>query len=234
MAMKLGRLVTTDQPNLSSGSVFAPRGGTSGRRLSGARIRRISKEEVGRASQAEAIAVLLSEHVLHEPAALVEIYQCARQGKVIVPICLVGRGYDYKKAGDHLGNLEAGLSARKLTELQQRLGALSSVDAPNDTAVSVASLQAVLLATLPRIIAVNWEPEGGKHQLDATVTNVLARLSTQASSTKPQATPIKVRRHPDHGGTLRAAVRLVKAAEATQASRASSSRTSDFEVTSAV
>ena len=231
MAMKLGRLVTTDQPNLSSGSVFAPRGGTSGRRLSGARIRRNSNGNVGRA---EAIAVLLSEHVLHEPAALVEIYQCARQGKVIVPICLVGRGYDYKKAGDHLGNLEAGLSARKLTELQQRLEALSSVDAPNDTAVSVASLQAVLLATLPRIIAVNWEPEGGKHQLDATVTNVLARLSTQASSTKPQATPIKVRRHPDHGGTLRAAVRLVKAAEATQASRASSSRTSDFEVTSAV
>ena len=85
MAMKLGRLVTTDKPNLNSGFVFAP-GGTSGRRLSGARIRRISKGEVGRA---EAIAVLLSEHVLHEPAALVEIYQCARQGKVIVPICLV-------------------------------------------------------------------------------------------------------------------------------------------------
>ena len=232
MAMKLGRLVTTDKPNLNSGFVFAP-GGTSGRRLSGARIRRISKGEVGRA---EAIAVLLSEHVLHEPAALVEIYQCARQGKVIVPICLVGRGYDYKKAGDHLGDLEAGLSACKLTELQQRLEALSSVDAPNDKAVNVASLQAVLLATLPRIIAVNWEPEGGKHQLDATVTNVLARLSTQASSTKPQATPIKVRRqrHPDHGGTLRAAVRLVNAAEATQASQASSSRTSDFEVTPAV
>ena len=130
--------------------------------------------------------------------------------------------------------VQAGLSARKLTELQQRLETLSSVDAPNDTAVNVASLQAVLLATLPRIIAVNWEPEGGKHQLDATVTNVLARLSTQASSTKPQATPIKVRRHPDHGGTLRAAVRLVNAAEATQASQASSSRTSDFEVTSAV
>ena len=84
--MKLGRLVTTDQPNLSSGSVFAPRGGTSGRRLSGAKIRRNSNGNVGRA---EAIAVLLSEHVLHEPAALVEIYQCARQGKVIVPICLV-------------------------------------------------------------------------------------------------------------------------------------------------
>ena len=233
MAMRLGRLVTTDKPDLvrASSGLVAPRGGTSGRRLSGVKAYRHGKGEAGRA---EAIAVLLSERALHEPAALVEIYQCARRGKMIVPICLIGRGYDYKKAGDHLGDLEAGLSASKIAELKQRLEALSGVDAPNGTAVTVASLQAVLLATLPRIIAVNWEPEGGKNQLDATVTNVLARLSTQASTTKPQATKVKVCRLTDQGGTLRAAVRLVKAAEATQASRASSSRTSDFEVTSAV
>ena len=222
--MRLGRLITTDKP-ISR----APRR-DSGRRLSGdMRGRRSSP-----ADRAEAIAVLLSERVLHEPAALVEIYQCAQQGKVIVPICLVGRGYDYKKAGDHIGDLEAGLSACKLTELQQRLEALSSADAPNDTVVSVASLQAVLLATLPRIIAVNWEPEGGKNQLDATVTNVLARLSTQVSAAKPQARQIKVRRLTDQGGTLRAAVRLVKAAEATQASQSDSSRRSEVDVTSKV
>ena len=234
MAMRLGRLVTTDKPNLftaSSGFVLAPRGGTSGRRLSGVKAYRNGKGEAGRA---EAIAVLLSERVLHEPAALVEIYQCARHGKVIVPICLIGRGYDYKKAGDHLGDLEAGLSARKIAELKQRLEALSGVDDPNGTAVTVASLQAVLLATLPRIIAVNWEPEGGKNQLDATVTNVLARLSTQASTTKPQARQIKVRRLTDQGGTLRAAVRLVKAAEATQASQSDSSRRTGGDVTSKV
>ena len=216
MAMRLGRLVTTDKPNLvraSSGFVLAPRGGTSGRRLSGVKAYRNGKGEAGRA---EAIAVLLSERVLHEPAALVEIYQCARHGKVIVPICLIGRGYDYKKAGDHLGDLEAGLSARKIAELKQRLEALSGVDDPNGTAVTVASLQAVLLATLPRIIAVNWEPEGGKNQLDATVTNVLARLA-QASITKPQATQVKM-------GTLRAAVWLVKKTEAAQAARAGSTR----------
>ena len=231
--MRLGRLVTTDKPNLvraSSGFVLAPRGGTSGRRLSGVKVYRNGKGEAGRA---EAIAVLLSERVLHEPAALVEIYQCARHGKVIVPICLIGRGYDYKKAGDHLGDLEAGLSARKIAELKQRLEALSD-DAPNGTAVTVASLQAVLLATLPRIIAVNWEPEGGKNQLDATVTNVLARLSTQASAAKPQARQIKVRRLTDQGGTLRAAVRLVKAAEATQASQSDSSRRTGGDVTSKV
>ena len=178
--------------------------------------------------------------MLHEPAALVEIYQSAQQGKVIVPICLVGRGYDYRKAGDHLGDLKAGLSACKLTELQQRLEALSSAGDPKDMFLNVASLQAVLLATLPRIIAVNWEPEGGRNQLDATVTNVLARLAqarsttkalnsaavtnvtarlAQASTTKPQATQIKT-------GPWRAAMRLVKAAEAAHAAQAGSTRSS--------
>ena len=48
---------------------------------------------------------------------------------------------------------------------------------------TVERLQGSLLGTLPRIIAVNWEPEGGKNQLDAAVTNVLARLKTQHGRT---------------------------------------------------
>ena len=205
--MRLGRLITTDKPNLATPRLVAPRlvSSLSRRHSSNSKA---YHNDVGEAGRAEAIAVLLSKRVLHEPAALVEIYQCALQGKVIVPICLVGRGYEYKEAGDHLGDLEAGLSARKLTELQQRLEAISSAGAPNDTVVNVANLQAVLLATLPRIIAVNWEPEGGKNQLDATVTNVLTRLSAQASfTTKPQATQIKM-------GILRSAVRQCSAVNA--------------------
>ena len=61
LAMKLGRLVTTD----------APEG-----------------DEDLTAKGAEAVAVLLTKHVLHEPAALIEIYQAAQQGKTMVPICL--------------------------------------------------------------------------------------------------------------------------------------------------
>ena len=215
--MRLGRLVTTNKPNLH---LVPPR------LVSRLTERRLSdpKADAGEVDRAEAIAVLLSKRVLHEPAALVEIYQCALQGKVIVPICLVGRGYEYKEAGDHLGDLEAGLSARKLTELQQRLEAISSAGAPNDTVVNVANLQAVLLATLPRIIAVNWEPEGGKNQLDATVTNVLARLAQASFTTKPQAAKIKT-------GILRSAVRLVMDAEAAQAESTRSSKGVEVEVT---
>ena len=43
--------------------------------------------------------------------------------------------------------------------------------------MTVADVQRVVGATLPSIITVNWEPDGGKNQLDATVLNVLTRLS---------------------------------------------------------
>ena len=65
-------------------------------------------------------------------------------------------------------------------------------DAPDDEAVSVADLQAAVAATLPRIIAVNWEPEGGKNQLDATVTNVLARLKNTGSASALKRSSAKV------------------------------------------
>ena len=196
--MKMGRLVTTDQPQWDW---------TASARASAKSVFKGGNEDTKSAQAAQAVAVLLTKHVLHEPLALIEIFQAAQQGKTMVPVCLVrsraqtpapspctdarfrsrasqvGRGYDYKEAGDHIANLEAGLSADKLTELKQRLEALSS--APDDKVVTVAELQAALAATLPRIIAVNWEPESGKNQLDATVTNVMARLKPQASAPAP-------------------------------------------------
>ena len=70
---------------------------------------------------------------------------------------------------------------QRLIELRQALGGLSN-DASDSKTVNVGELQAALLATLPRIIAVNWEPESGKHQLDAAVANVLARLKSQSTA----------------------------------------------------
>merc|ERR1719482_1859816 len=94
----------------------------------------------------------------------------------------MGHGYDFKDAQAHLSELETRLGPRKLAELREGLCALSS-GTPDAKAVSIGELQAALLATLPRIIAVNWEPQGCKHQLDSTVTNVLARLKTRPHGT---------------------------------------------------
>ena len=47
-------------------------------------------------------------------------------------------------------------------------------------------LQATVSATLPRIIAVNWEPEGGKNQLEATVISIIGRLKSLMAPTKPK------------------------------------------------
>ena len=138
-----------------------------------------SKDTV--AHSAEALAVLLSKHVLHEPTALMEIYDAVQQGKPILPICLIGCGYDFKDAQAHLGDLEGQLGPQKLVELREALAGLAS-DTPGSKTATVGELQAALLASLPRIIAVNWEPEGGKHQLEAAVTSVLVRLKAKAGA----------------------------------------------------
>ena len=60
--------------------------------------------------------------------------------------------------------------------------------------MTVADVQRVVGATLPSIIAVNWEPDGGKNQLDATVLNVLTRLSKdKAKSQGAQGTTLNLR-----------------------------------------
>ena len=48
-----------------------------------------------------------------EPAALMEVYVAVQQGKPILPICLIGRGYDFKDAQAHLGDLEGRLAPQK-------------------------------------------------------------------------------------------------------------------------
>ena len=58
-------------------------------------------EDTKLVSGAEAVAVLLSKQVLHAPGALVEIYQATKQGKTIVPILILGRGYVCLPAGSN-------------------------------------------------------------------------------------------------------------------------------------
>ena len=38
----------------------------------------------------------------------------------------------------------------------------------------------VLVATLPAIIAVNWDPKAGKNQLEASAANIMSRLKKAA------------------------------------------------------
>ena len=163
LAIRLDRLVSTSNPTGSKDTV---------------------------AHSAEALAVLLSKHVLHEPAALMEIYNAVQQGKPVLSICLMGRGYDFKDAQAHLGDLEGRLGPQKLVELREALAVLS--DTPGSKSATISELQAALLATLPRIIAINWEPEGGKHQLEAAVISVLARLKTKAGAPALKKTVFKM------------------------------------------
>ena len=148
---------------------------------------------------AEALAVLLTRQVLHDPSALFHIYHAALRKRPIVPICLVGRGYDHKDAATHLHALEENLSDAALKQLRGMLTRLNAtLEAEHDAArgnkkapkelqavqdeltgafvpKTIGMLQEMLAATIPLIIAVNWEPEAGANQLSATVSSVLAR-----------------------------------------------------------
>ena len=167
LAMRLDRLVSTSVPSSTGGLDMI-------------------------AHDTEAMVVLLTKQVLHEPAALMEVYDAVQQAKPIVPICIFGRGYNFKEAQVHLSELETRMDPQKLAKLRMGLEMLSS-GAPDNKPVSIGELQAALLATLPRIIAVNWEPQGGKHQLDAAVTNVLGRLhAQQAEAPALKKTVLKV------------------------------------------
>ena len=100
------------------------------------------------AHSAEALAVLLSKHVLHEPAALMEVYDAVQQGKPILPICLIGRGYDFKDGAAYLSDLQRELAVRDagaLEALRERCAARG---------LSVAELQRQLAAVVPSVIAV--------------------------------------------------------------------------------
>ena len=136
--------------------------------------------DVMAAQSAEAVAVLLTKNCLRDPCVLVELFHALQQGKPIVPICLLGHGYDFKGGSELLGDLATRLTPEELAGLNKALANISDG--------SVEDVQTALATTLPRLIAVNWEPEGGKNQLDATVTNVLARLkSLSAASTLTRA-----------------------------------------------
>ena len=147
MAMKMGRLVTTAMPDSIEGD-----------------------------KNAESVALLLTKEVLMDPKVLASVFRAVKEGKHIVPICLIGRGYDHRLAAQHLSNLADSLGTASVQELLQLVQAILN---DNGTAPTIINVQTALMATIPRIISVNWEPEGGRNQLEATVNTVMARIKQQ-------------------------------------------------------
>ena len=60
-----------------------------------------------------AVGVFLTKHVLRRPSLLVCLYKAMVDKKPIIPINLVGRGYDYRDAAQYLGNLQASVKYKR-------------------------------------------------------------------------------------------------------------------------
>jgi len=90
----------------------------------------------------------------------------------VVPVLLIGRGYDFAANQQLLQDLRAGLSAEEISALEGQLHGAKS----GSTLAGLDEVQAVLAEAIPNIIAVNWHPEGGDNHLTATVDDIIRRF----------------------------------------------------------
>ena len=61
-----------------------------------------AEDAVEDAQNAEGLVVLLTKACLHDPAILASVTNAALNKVPIIPICLVGRGYDFREASAYL------------------------------------------------------------------------------------------------------------------------------------
>ena len=176
MAMKMGCLVSVTQ-----GSDISSTTDTQGSEDASARVLAIDESQ-----GSEALVLLLTSTVLHEASFLLSVYRAIVHGKVIIPICIFGRGYEFAVAATHLSNLAESLDARARSALETALD--GELDAEGNP-ITVSSLGSKLHAVLSRIIAVHWDTVGTKNHLDAVVTSVASRIKNQE---KPVDVPIKI------------------------------------------
>lgn len=130
------------------------------------------------------VVVMLTKNALHDPELLARVYRALSLSKRVIPICLIGRGYDHREASLHLRNLASKLSEPKLAALRalledRRDENLNEQQPP----ATVEDVQALLAKALPQVITVDWKPDGSQNALEATVANVVRRLDLSHMNT---------------------------------------------------
>ena len=124
----------------------------------------------------DCLVVILTKSTLHDPSCLWALVRALDAGKVIVPVLLVGRGYDFAANALLLSDLRAGLTAKELASLRLLLegaperGRASAGD-------RLEEVQGKLRASIPNLIAISWDPAGGSNQLSAVVESIAGKAS---------------------------------------------------------
>lgn len=118
--------------------------------------------------RSQALLLLLTENVLRQPCVLVEVAHALRMEVPIVPVCVVGGGYDFESARRQLSGLHHTLDEGAMDELRRALRA-------DD--LTVPQISGMLASALPSIIAISYPPNGTPSEVDAALNDIISRVA---------------------------------------------------------
>ena len=117
------------------------------------------------------VIILLTRNVLQQPGVLYAAFRAIKEGKCLVVVNIDRGGYDYAAAASFLANLEPMMRLNYPEELETLERLLE------DTEFDLPTLQSVLHGVLPNLIAIQWQPQMGKHHTNAVITYIIARIT---------------------------------------------------------
>ena len=136
-------------------------------------------------AESDALLLLQTASTLTTPSVLLEVFVAVRLGLPIVPIRVVGKGYDFSAAKTLLADLRGELPRRDPAALDL-LGRLLGHLEPPATVDDVAS---ALVDAVPNMISVEFNPLGTDHAVAASIRDVvdkLRRVTMEPASPTPQ------------------------------------------------
>ena len=102
--------------------------------------------------------MLLTKHLLTDPASLFEVWKALKREIPIVPVAVVGGGYDFEEAMAAYSDLQAALD-------KAQAGAAQELEALLPDKTTVYDVGEKLHASLTALIAISWCPQGSKNQV---------------------------------------------------------------------
>lgn len=128
-------------------------------------------------SRSDVLLLLQTEKTLRCPRLLMSLYIAVEQEVPIIPLVLHGHGYDFAQAREMLADLRSSLDVADLAELEALLGASAVLP---DARRTVEQLSTALLAHIPQLISVQFNPLGTGADVAGSLADLHHRILDSA------------------------------------------------------
>lgn len=142
----------------------------------------------------KSLAFVQTRSCLTSPPCLLELYAAFRNGTPVIPIVLVGGGYDFDEARALLADLEARLEAANPDALELLKTLLAGDVLPEAAGCpppSIEDMSRVLSTSLPYLISGMFDAASSEAQMDATITDVVFKIQRALHPAKKEM-PVSV------------------------------------------